>query len=98
MNCGRHTCGEHCCPGERKAIERQATKRKLKSLNVANRPNDHDIEAEHICTRVCGRLLKCSKHMCQELCHKGSCASTLPLRLREAEIMWTSTNIAQLSH
>lgn len=75
MNCGRHTCGEHCCPGERKAIERQATKRKLKSLNVANRPNDHDIEAEHICTRVCGRLLKCSKHMCQELCHKGSCGT-----------------------
>ncbi|PGH29018.1 transcriptional repressor NF-X1 [[Emmonsia] crescens] len=75
MNCGRHTCGERCCPGERKAIERQATKRKLKSLNVVNRPHDNDIEAEHICTRLCGRMLKCSKHTCQELCHKGSCST-----------------------
>ncbi|OJD21932.1 hypothetical protein ACJ73_06727 [Blastomyces percursus] len=75
MNCGRHNCGERCCPGERKAIERQATKRKLKSLNIVNRPNDNDIEAEHICTRVCGRMLKCSKHTCQELCHKGSCGT-----------------------
>ncbi|OAX79251.1 hypothetical protein ACJ72_06432 [Emergomyces africanus] len=76
MNCGRHTCGERCCPGERKAIERQATKRKLKSLNVVvNRPNDDDIEAEHICTRLCGRMLKCSKHTCEELCHKGSCGT-----------------------
>ncbi|ODH22206.1 hypothetical protein ACO22_05551 [Paracoccidioides brasiliensis] len=33
MNCGRHACGERCCPGERKAIERQATKRKLRSIS-----------------------------------------------------------------
>lgn len=72
MNCGRHTCGEHCCPGERKALERQATRRKLRLLNGTVRPDD-DIEAEHICTRVCGRLLKCEKHTCPELCHKGSC-------------------------
>lgn len=72
MNCGRHTCAEHCCPGERKALERQATRRKLRSLNSTTRPDD-DIEAEHICTRVCGRLLKCEKHTCPELCHKGSC-------------------------
>ncbi|KAK2743732.1 FKBP12-associated protein [Onygenales sp. PD_40] len=73
MNCGRHTCGERCCPGERKAIERQATKRKLKSLNIVSRPSDNDIEAEHICTRICGRMLKCSTHTCPELCHKGPC-------------------------
>ncbi|PGH03996.1 hypothetical protein AJ79_07229 [Helicocarpus griseus UAMH5409] len=75
MNCGRHACGERCCPGERKALERQATKRKLKSLNVISRPNDNDVEAEHICTRVCGRTLKCQKHTCQELCHKGACGT-----------------------
>jgi transcriptional repressor NF-X1 len=75
MNCGRHTCMERCCPGERRAIERQATKRKLKSLNATNRSMDNDIEAEHICTRVCGRLLKCGRHTCPELCHKGACGT-----------------------
>ncbi|ODH48311.1 hypothetical protein GX48_05619 [Paracoccidioides brasiliensis] len=75
MNCGRHACGERCCPGERKAIERQATKRKLRSISVGVHTHVNDIEAEHICTRVCGRMLKCSIHTCQELCHKGSCGT-----------------------
>jgi transcriptional repressor NF-X1 len=76
MNCGRHTCTERCCSGERKAIDRLATKRKLRSLNAASsRPSDDDVEAEHICTRVCGRMLKCGRHTCPELCHKGPCGT-----------------------
>lgn len=70
LHCGRHTCSERCCPGEQKAIERQAVRRKLKPHL---RPIDEDIEAEHICTRVCGRTLKCGRHTCPELCHKGAC-------------------------
>ena len=74
LNCGRHECGERCCPGERKAAERQATKRKLRPLGAA-RIIDEGFEAEHICTRSCGRLLKCGNHTCPELCHKGSCGT-----------------------
>lgn len=74
LNCGRHECGERCCSGERKASERQATKRKLKPLGAA-RMVDDGIEAEHICTRLCGRMLKCGNHTCPELCHKGPCGS-----------------------
>lgn len=74
LNCGRHECGERCCPGERKASERQATKRKLRPFG-APRLLESDIEAEHICTRPCGRLLKCGSHTCPELCHKGPCGS-----------------------
>lgn len=74
LNCGRHECGERCCPGERKAAERQATKRKLRPLG-APRLLDVEVEAEHICTRLCGRLLKCGTHSCTELCHKGPCGS-----------------------
>lgn len=70
LHCGRHACNERCCPGEQNAIERQALRRKLKSHL---RPTDEDIEAEHICTRICGRLLKCGRHTCPELCHKGAC-------------------------
>ncbi|KAF2178645.1 hypothetical protein K469DRAFT_718189 [Zopfia rhizophila CBS 207.26] len=77
LNCGRHECGERCCPGERKASERQSNMRKLRPLHSASRPFDDGFEAEHICTRSCGRQLKCgnSNHRCQELCHKGACGT-----------------------
>ncbi|ORY65982.1 NF-X1 type zinc finger protein [Pseudomassariella vexata] len=70
LNCGRHLHDEHCCPSEKKAMER---KRKRKNLTTTSR----EIEAEHICVRVCGRLLKCDKHQCAQLCHPGPC-STCP--------------------
>jgi transcriptional repressor NF-X1 len=75
LNCGRHGCDERCCAGERKASERQASKRKQRPLHSAPRPVDDGFEAEHICTRQCGRLLKCGTHICEELCHKGPCGS-----------------------
>ena len=74
LNCGRHECGERCCPGEKKAAERQATKRKLRSVGTS-RIVDDGFEAEHICTRTCGRMLKCGNHTCPELCHKGPCGT-----------------------
>lgn len=75
LNCGRHECGQKCCTGERKAAERQATKRKLKPLVAVTRVFDENIEAEHICTRPCGRRLKCGNHDCIDLCHRGPCGS-----------------------
>ena len=75
LNCGRHACDERCCPGERKAAERQSIKRKQRPLNTASRPIDDGVEAEHICFRQCGRLLKCGSHVCEELCHKGPCGT-----------------------
>lgn len=75
LNCGRHECGDRCCTGERKAAERQGTKRKLKPLGSVSRVTDDGIEPEHICTRQCGRLLKCGNHVCPDLCHKGPCGT-----------------------
>ncbi|KAK6587518.1 hypothetical protein PZA11_000808 [Diplocarpon coronariae] len=76
LNCGRHECGERCCQGEKKAYERQASKRKHRALNVATVTGE-EFEPEHICLRVCGRPLKCGNHSCSSLCHKGPCASCL---------------------
>lgn len=76
LNCGRHECGERCCPGERKAADRQNLKRKVKTLTLdLARQLREEIESEHICTRMCGRMLKCGTHTCQNLCHKGPCDS-----------------------
>lgn len=74
LNCGRHECGDRCCQGEKRAAERQATKRKLRPLGASG-VIDEGFEAEHICTRVCGRPLKCGSHSCGNLCHKGPCLS-----------------------
>ncbi|KAI1083034.1 hypothetical protein F5B20DRAFT_443826 [Whalleya microplaca] len=71
LNCGRHEHGEHCCPGEKRAMERVSAKRKNKNVNIAN----EEFEAEHICIRVCGRELKCGRHRCQQMCHRGPCPS-----------------------
>lgn len=81
LSCGRHQCEERCCPGEKLGHQRLATKvaRKQISIDVmANRnvilPRE-EFEAEHICTRTCGRPLKCGNHSCPDLCHKGPCKS-----------------------
>lgn len=76
LNCGRHECGERCCTGERKASDRQNLRRKMKTitLDFAHQLRE-DIEPEHICTRMCGRKLKCDNHTCPNLCHKGPCDS-----------------------
>lgn len=70
LSCGRHKCGEHCCAGEKKAAERQAARRKHKVPGEVT-----SIEAEHICIKTCGRQLKCGSHECQQICHRGPCAS-----------------------
>lgn len=75
LNCGRHECGVRCCPGEKKAGERQTSKRKHRPLNAP--PVFEEIEAEHFCTRECGKPLKCGNHNCTDLCHKGPCRSCL---------------------
>ncbi|KAI1461978.1 hypothetical protein F4805DRAFT_464768 [Annulohypoxylon moriforme] len=72
LNCGRHEHSERCCPAEKKAAERLALKKK--SSRHGNHANE-EVEPEHICLRTCGRLLKCGKHNCEQLCHKGACSS-----------------------
>jgi len=73
LSCGRHEHGVRCCPAEKRAIERVAAKRRAKS----SAPSNEEFEAEHICLRVCGRELKCGKHRCQQMCHRGPCPSCL---------------------
>lgn len=80
LNCQRHECGEKCCPGERAAAERIAhsqKKKKSRPLGSANPNIDEGFESEHICTRTCGKLLKCGTHYCPMLCHRGPCNSCL---------------------
>lgn len=76
LNCGRHECSSRCCPGEKKASERQASRRKNRAFHHAS-SNANNYEPEHICLKVCGRTLKCGNHTCSALCHKGPCPSCI---------------------
>ncbi|KAK6538179.1 FKBP12-associated protein [Orbilia ellipsospora] len=78
MNCLRHECGQHCCAGEQKAKERMHSKKK-----VVVRGRAEDIEPEHICTRICGKPLKCGLHDCGALCHRGACGTCLEANFDE---------------
>ncbi|KAF8472790.1 hypothetical protein BDZ91DRAFT_715814 [Kalaharituber pfeilii] len=85
LNCQRHECGEKCCPGEAAALDRIAASKKKKNrpLNSILTRTDETYEPEHICTRPCGRLLKCGKHPCPMLCHRGPCGTCLEASFRE---------------
>ncbi|CAZ85887.1 unnamed protein product [Tuber melanosporum] len=76
LNCGRHECAERCCSGEWGAHDRLNSRRKMKSYNPGQSSSD-GFESEHICTRPCGRPLKCGTHSCQMLCHRGPCGTCL---------------------
>ncbi|KAI8948899.1 hypothetical protein F4801DRAFT_555135 [Xylaria longipes] len=73
LNCGRHEHGARCCPAEKRAIERVTLRRRNKNTTSSN----EEFEAEHICIRACGRELKCGRHRCQQMCHRGPCPSCL---------------------
>lgn len=90
LNCGRHECGERCCSGERKAGERQSSRRKHRPIDSVRRPRDDGIEAEHICTRPCGRQLRCGNpdHRCQELCHKGACGTCREVSIHHIQAIY----------
>lgn len=97
LNCGRHECGEKCCSGEQKANERLAAKKKTKFSNSSTTPGlqtDDGFEPEHICTRPCGRLLKCGKHNCPMLCHRGPCGTCLEASFDELSCNCGQTVVA----
>ncbi|KAI5795104.1 hypothetical protein EDC01DRAFT_717194 [Geopyxis carbonaria] len=85
LNCGRHECGEKCCSGEQKAQERLSVKKKMRvfSATASGLQTDSGFEPEHICTRPCGRLLKCEQHTCPMLCHRGPCGTCLEASFEE---------------
>ncbi|KAI8872691.1 hypothetical protein GQ42DRAFT_119021 [Ramicandelaber brevisporus] len=62
--CGRHECGETCCPSYKPP-------RRGKAALVASTPDDDG--GAHMCLLICGKPLKCGKHNCMALCHRGPC-------------------------
>ncbi|ODV86756.1 hypothetical protein CANARDRAFT_195629 [[Candida] arabinofermentans NRRL YB-2248] len=79
MNCRRHRCLDICCEYEPTAIVRERERQKGIRKNIISHSYDDSltIEACHICTKECGKLLSCGSHYCQMTCHLGPCSPCL---------------------
>ncbi|KAK9450580.1 uncharacterized protein V1518DRAFT_382278 [Limtongia smithiae] len=82
LNCQRHECGQVCCPGEKPGLERVAKFRR-KDGRQSQQSIEAYIEPQHICTAICGNLLKCRNHHCQMTCHRGPCQPCLEASFEE---------------
>ena len=82
-NCGRHQCNRPCCPLASLAAASRKGKKK-----VTNLP-DHDIDEGgwHECDLVCGKLLSCGNHNCEERDHRGPCPPCLRSSFEEVILL-----------
>lgn len=77
--CGRHQCRRVCCPLASLALA--AAKKGKKRAGAAAAAGEVGVGEEpgglHECDLVCGRLLGCGNHTCEEKDHKGVCPPCL---------------------
>lgn len=72
LSCEKHNCSDLCHPGEcqpcnKKSIQKCMCGRQQKLRDCAT--------PIWQCEKVCGKLLDCGNHQCQEVCHAGVCDS-----------------------
>ncbi|CAG9859977.1 unnamed protein product [Phyllotreta striolata] len=75
LECGLHRCQQTCHPGECEPCKESLHQecycskegRKVQCCKI------YSGEKQYSCNNVCGKLLSCGNHYCQELCHENSC-------------------------
>ncbi|KAF5350789.1 hypothetical protein D9758_010328 [Tetrapyrgos nigripes] len=73
-SCGRHQCNRVCCPLA--SLAGQMTKKGKKKI-VTVGLTEEDIGGLHDCDLICGKMLGCGNHTCEEKDHKGPCKPCL---------------------
>ncbi|KAI0305265.1 hypothetical protein B0F90DRAFT_1809057 [Multifurca ochricompacta] len=69
--CGHHQCTRLCCPLAN--LANPSGKGKKKASGNTTNADVVDVSGWHICDVVCGKLLSCGNHRCEERDHRGSC-------------------------
>ncbi|KAJ3552619.1 hypothetical protein NM688_g4054 [Phlebia brevispora] len=73
--CGRHQCNRLCCPLASLAhLGKGKGKKKASAAEVGALA---DQSGWHECDLLCGKLLTCGNHTCEEKDHRGACPSCL---------------------
>lgn len=87
LSCGNHACNKICHPGPCPPCEADVSlvtncpcgKSKLEKISQVSR--ESCLDAIPTCKKICRKVLSCGKslekHLCQSLCHNGSCPPCL---------------------
>ena len=71
--CGRHRCNRVCCPlASFASAKGKGKKRVVDPAEVGEGPG-----GLHECDLVCGKMLSCGNHRCEERDHRGPCGRCL---------------------
>ncbi|XP_060521136.1 NF-X1-type zinc finger protein NFXL1 [Cylas formicarius] len=72
LSCGKHNCPELCHPGECKPCSKKSIQKCMCQSQQKLRDCASPVWQ---CDKICGKLLDCGNHRCQEVCHGGVCES-----------------------
>ncbi|KAK0444537.1 uncharacterized protein EV420DRAFT_1574342 [Desarmillaria tabescens] len=71
--CGKHQCNRICCPLASLAVKYKGKGRMTRSVEgIGEGPG-----GLHECDLICGKMLACGNHQCEERDHKGPCGPCL---------------------
>ncbi|XP_073296690.1 NF-X1-type zinc finger protein NFXL1 [Primulina huaijiensis] len=75
LNCGNHGCIENCHPGLCGECELLPDRIKACCCGKTGLKEDRESCLDPIptCSQVCGKILPCGLHHCQDTCHRGAC-------------------------
>ncbi|GFQ90944.1 protein shuttle craft [Trichonephila clavata] len=75
LNCGAHICKAKCHPGECEPCEEQIDQECYCKKSKRTVTCDSDTSNVHYfcCGNVCGSLLNCGNHTCDNVCHPAAC-------------------------
>ncbi|XP_053716490.1 transcriptional repressor NF-X1 [Synchiropus splendidus] len=78
LNCGKHTCTEVCHSGPCQPCQLQV--QQVCFCGVTTREvlcdegkNEVEGSGQFSCEHLCGKMLNCETHRCQQPCHRGQC-------------------------
>ncbi|KAL7981781.1 hypothetical protein Chor_000838, partial [Crotalus horridus] len=70
LPCGQHNCGNPCHPGDCQPCPRVSKQSCVCGKQIAERQCASPFWQ---CDVICGRTLSCGYHVCEQICHGGSC-------------------------
>ncbi|GFR97491.1 NF-X1-type zinc finger protein NFXL1 [Elysia marginata] len=70
LSCGLHKCADKCHAGECRPCAKTSIQQCCCGKNKSERPCDSMVWK---CDKMCGKILSCGNHRCEQICHTGTC-------------------------
>ncbi|GFO45458.1 NF-x1-type Zinc finger protein nfxl1 [Plakobranchus ocellatus] len=70
LSCGQHKCADKCHPGVCSSCAKTSIQSCSCGRSKSERPCDSIFWK---CDKMCGKSLSCGNHICEQVCHSGSC-------------------------